>query len=375
MKRRNALGVLAAGALLPLHAAAENGVSDTEVLLGSSGILSGPLGATIKTFLGGATAAFDVSNAAGGVNGRRLRLLSLDDELAPPKAVANYKRLLETDKVFAMFGCVGSGTTAAAAEVLQANGAVMVGGYAVADAARERAGDAAFFVRASTRREAEVLVRHLTTIGIQRVAVAYLDNPGGMEALRLVEAELAAQQLKTVASAAVKGDGSNIAAAVQALAPGQPQALLMYLSGRLPADLMTGLRQAGSFPSFYGMSIVSGEVVARLLGDQVRGLAIAQVMPFPWWKGSGDLARYQALLGATPGGINYYSVEGWIAAQVMLEALRRSGRDLTRPKLAAALRSLRLRLAGMDIDFSGGRNTGSRFVELVQVRADGTYVR
>lgn len=138
---------------------------------------------------------------------------------------------------------------------------------------------------------------------------------------------------------------------------------------------MSGLRQAKSFPAFYGMSIVSGEVAAKALGEQVRGLAIAQVMPFPWWKGTSDLAAYQRAMASAPGGVSYYSLEGWIAAQLVIEALRQCGHDLTRARFVAALRASKTRIAGLDLDFTGGRQTGSRFVELVQVRADGSFVR
>lgn len=373
MDRRQALVALATAGIGGQVIAAD-GVSDTEVLLGQSGILSGPLGTTINALLAGAKAAFDAANAGGGIAGRKVRLLSLDDELQPPKAVAHYKRLLEEDKVFAMFGCVGSGTTAAAAEVLKAADAVMVGGYAVADSARDKTGPHGFFVRATNQREAEALVRHLTTLGITRVAVAHLDNPGGQEVLKLIRAEMAQHKIEPVAAAAVKGDGSNMAAVVQALAPATPQAVLMYLSGRLPADLMTGLQQAGSHPSYYGMSIVSGETVAKLLGERVRGLAIAQVMPFPW-KELPELLPYQKAVGAATGALNYYTLEGWISAQVVIDALKRCGKDLTRPKFAAALRQVKLRFGPMEVDFTRGRNTGSGFVELVQVRADGSFVR
>ncbi|MFN7724061.1 MAG: ABC transporter substrate-binding protein [Rubrivivax sp.] len=377
MKRRQ---ILATGGLVATLGAArlahaEPGVNDNEVLLGQSAVLSGPLGVSVKRLNAGAQAVIDEVNAAGGVNGRRIRWLQLDDELAPPKAVANYKRLLETEQVFSLFCCVGSGTTAAAAPVLTATDAVSLGGYAVADSAREKLGKAGFFVRATTRSEAEVLVRQLGTIGVTRTAFVHLDNPGGQEALRLVEAELAAAQLKPVATAAVKADGSNVAQAVATLAAASPQALLIYLGGRLPADVIAGLAAAGQFPSCYGMSIVSGEIAAQVLGDKARGLAIAQLVPFPWNKASPDLQTYRNLMDKAKVDVSYYSLEGWINARVLVEALKRCGRDLRRERFAAVLRGLNLRVAGMEVDFGNHKLAGSRFVELVQVRADGSFAR
>lgn len=376
MRRRDALNTLGAlGLVGPAWSATEPSVSATEAVLGQSAVISGPLGVPILALNTGAKLAFDAVNAQGGVHGRKIRLITMDDELAPPKAVANYKKLLEEQGVIAMFGCVGSGTTAAAAKLLQEHGCASIGGFAVADSARERAGTHAFFVRASAGREAEVVVRQLDTIGIKSIAVAHMDNPGGAEALALVTKAMASMQSKPVAAGAVKGDGSNAAQVGRDLASARPQAVIMYLSGRQPAELMPAMRAAGASPMFYGMSIVSGEVVAKTLGEQSRGLAIAQVVPYPWASVDPELQNYQRALLQAKTEPNYYSFEGWLNAQVMIEGLRRAGRELTRARLLAAMRSLKMRLANMDIDFTGGSIAGSRFVELVQVRFDGKYVR
>jgi ABC-type branched-subunit amino acid transport system substrate-binding protein len=376
MQRRTALaalggglGWIAAPALCRAQAA-----TNSEIVLGQSAVISGPLGGPIRAMISGAQLAFDGVNAQSGVHGRKIRLVTIDDELAPPKAVGNYKKLLD-DGVVAMFGCVGSGTTAAAGKMLLDYGCASVGGYGVADSAREKTGSNGFFVRASMGREAEVLVQQLTTIGITRFAVAHMDNPGGQEALALVAKALQARQLNPVAAGAVKGDSSNAAQVGRDLAGAQPQAVIMYLSGRQPADLMPSMRAAGINPMFYGMSIVSGEVVAKVLGAQSRGLAIAQVVPYPWSEADPDLQTYQRALQQAKAEPNYYSFEGWLNAQVLIEALRRVGRDLSRARLLAAMRALKMRLAGVELDFTTGGIAASRFVELVQVRFDGKFVR
>jgi len=374
MQRRHFLAA-SASAFGLTSARAEIGVSDTEIALGQTGIISGPLGTTIKAMIGGAQLAFNDSNGRGGIAGRSIRLTSLDDELKPDKAVANYERLLSEQKVFAFFGCVGSGTTAAAAPVLARSGAPSVGGYAVADSARETVKGSAYFVRASTGREAEALVQHLTTLNVTKIAVAHLDNPGGLEAKALVESALESRQLKLHASGAMKGDASNAAALAKELNAQPPQAIIMYLSGVLPSELMKAVWALGSAPMFYGMSIVAGEVAAKVLGNKARGLAIAQVVPYPWVTVDPVVRDFKRLAEAAGVPIGYYSFEGYLSALVMLEALRRCGRDLTRVRLHAALRSLKLRLAGMEVDFTGGGVTGSRFVELVQVSHEGRFVR
>ena len=376
MHRRTLLAATAALAApaVVTRAWADNGVAANEIVFGHTGVLSGPLGVPVKAMLSGAELAFADNRAAGGVHGRSLKLVSLDDELKPEKAVANYEKLL-ADGVFAFFGCVGSGTTAAGAAVLARTGTPMIGGYAVADAAREKARGAAYIVRASTGREAQVLVQHLTTIGVTKIAVAHLDNPGGQEALALVEQALGALNLKSQGAAAVKSDASNVADAAKALAGATPQAVVMYLGGALAGELMKAAWALGANPMFYGMSIVPGELTAKVAGDRARGLAICQVVPYPWGEVEPVLREYRRLADAAKLPVSYYTWEGYVNALVLLEALKRTGRDITRAKLHATMRALKLRLAGMDIDFTGGGPTGSRFVELVQVAQGGRFVR
>ncbi len=374
MQRRH---FLAAGGLasLGLPALAQTAAGASDIVLGNSAILGGPLGAPIKAMLAGADLACHATNAQGGVNGRKVRVVSLDDELKPDKAVANYQKLLTDHKAFAFFACVGSGTTAAASKVLKESGAPLVGGYAVADSAREKAQGAAYFVRATTGREAEVLIQQLQTIGITRIAVAHLDNPGGVEALRLVEKALAAHQLKPVASSAMKGDATDAAAVAGTLMDGKPQAIVMYLGGALGGELMKAVWARGEQPSFYGMSIVPGDLIAKVVGEKTRGLAISQVMPYPWNEVDPTVKEYQRLASAAKVPVGYYSFEGYVNALVMLDALKRLGRELNRQKLHAMLAATKLRIAGMDVNFTGGSHTGSRFVELVQVTREGRFVR
>lgn len=375
LRRRHFTVALGAAAIAPGLRAAEQGVSDNEVVFGHTGILSGPLGGQIKVMLAGAELAFADSRAQGGVNGRRVRVVSLDDELKPDRAIANYEKLLGSEGVFGLFGCVGSATTAAAAPMLQKAGAPWVAGYAVADSAREKLKGTGYFVRATSGREAQALVQHLTTIGVTRIALAMLDNPGGKEAGALVEAALTTAKLQPAASVAIKGDGSNVGDAAATLAKAAPQAVIMYLGGALPGELMKAGWALSSNPMYYGMSIVAGEVTVKVAGEKARGLAISQVTPYPWSESDPTTRDYRRLAEAAKVPVGYYSFEGYLNALVLLEGLRRSGRELSRHRLNSTLKGMKMRVAGMDLDFSLNGLTGSRFVDLVQVTHDGRFVR
>lgn len=379
MQRRQL--VVAAAATLGLpglgrHAfAADAGVAGAEIVLGQSAILSGPLGNVVKDFTGGARLCFDHLNAQGGVHGRSIRLVSLDDELKPDKAVANCKALLSEHQAFAFFGNVGSGTIAASTAVFRDSHAPLVGNFAVSDSAREQAKGAAYFVRATYGREAEKLVQHLATIGIDRIAVATLDNPGGAEVLALVRQAMAGSGKDVVASAAMKSDGSNIVEMGQALAAARPQAVIVFVSGPPVAKLMSTMWDAGTTPAFYGMSVVDGALAAKLLGTKLRGLATSQVMPYPWSEVEPTAKAFRQLCEAAQYRVSYVAFEGYFNALVMAEGLKRAGRDLRRSGLHAAMQSMKVRLAGVDLDYTAGRVTGSRYVDLVLVTPEGRFVR
>jgi len=173
----------------------------------------------------------------------------------------------------------------------------------------------------------------------------------------------------------VHNDGGNVAAVAQKLGAARPQAVLMFIAGPPVAQLMLSLAETGVSASYYGMSVVAGEAVAQAMGDRLRGLAIAQVVPHPWSELDPTTRHYRALATKAQVPVGYQSFEGYLNALVLIEGLRRCGRTPTRSALHEAMRGLRTRVAGVDIDYSGGQHTGSRFVELVHVNAQGRFIR
>lgn len=355
--------------------AAEPGVSEREILIGQSAVLSGPLGLSLQMFNAGAGLALADANARGGVGGRQVKLVSLDDELKPDLAQRNYRQLALERGVFAFFGGVGSGTIAAVTPWLRETGVPLVGNFAVADGVRQKARGAAYFVRAGYGREADKLVQHLVTLGVERIAVAHLDNPGGVEVLALVQQALKTRSGKELLGAVPVGnDGSKLAQAVDTLGRLDPQAVVMFLSGPPVAQLMEGLWAKSRNPTFYGMSTVAGEKVAAALGERLRGLAICQTMPYPWSGADPTARQFQQLCEAAKTPVSYTSYEGYLNALVLLEALRRCGKEPTRAGLHAVMRGFKGRVGSLDLDFTDDA-TGSRFVELVQVNAQGRFLR
>ena len=377
MHRRDFLRAAATAVAAPSAFAArtgEPGVTDTEILLGQTAVLSGPLAPGALAMQGGAKLALEEINAKGGIAGRKLRLLALDDAFNPATAAANYEALVKQHQVFACLQGVGAAATLAGLPVLKEGNVPLIGATAVVDSARGKLQGIAYFTRASQQRECEALVLHLRTLGIRKVALACIGTPGGQEVLGQVQASIQKQELELLGSAAIAPDGSNAIEAGKAVAQLKAQATLMFLSGPAAAAFIKSALANGSAPAFYGMSILAGDVTAKLLGDQSSGLAISQVTPYPWDAANNDANQYRKVAEKALVPVGYHSYEGYLSGRVLVEALKSTGRDLTRARLHAALRSLKTRIGGVDFDFTG-QHTGSRFVELVRVRPDGKFVR
>jgi ABC-type branched-subunit amino acid transport system substrate-binding protein len=205
--------------------------------------------------------------------------------------------------------------------------------------------------------------------------VAHIGTPGGQEALSQLDAAATRHELRLTGSIPVAPDGKDAGDAGKALAHMDAQVVIMFLSGSPAAEVMKSVWAQGAAPSFYGMSILAGDVTAKLLGDQSKGLTISQVTPYPWDTADPDVNSYRKGCAAAQVPVGYHSYEGYLAGRTAIEALRQAGHDLTRERLHTALRRLKVRIGGMDLDFSNGRYTGSDFVELVRVRNDGKFVR
>lgn len=376
MQRRDvmiaaALGPLAAG----MARASVPGVTEDEILLGQSGVMTGPLGAPVKAMTAASLAAFKAVNEQGGVHGRRISLISLDDELNPKKAVENYTALMQDHKVFACYMGIGSPTTLAGAEVLKANGAVMVGGFGVADSVREKSAGTAFFVRTTAAREIEKVVDQLTTIGITRIACATIDNPGGAEVRDTLIRELQHKKLTPEATVGIKFDNSNVDDAARVLSNPKIQAVVMYLGGVTPGLLIKAVRQARGAAQFYGLSLCSSELTHQAAGEQARGTAFARAVPYPHAFTGPFMNQYRAVMEKAGIPVAYTSMEAFITASVMIQALQECGRDLTRAKLQSVIRKLKGSYGTFDFDFGRGQHTGSRYVELVQMTTEGKFMR
>lgn len=372
-------GLLAAAALVMASlATAETGVTDGSITIGQSVPLSGPaqeLGIEMQL---GAKLYFDQINAQGGVHGRKIKLLSLDDGYEPDRATANTRQLIDKNDVFALFGYVGTPTSLAALQVSNPAGVPFFGAFTGAEALRLPFNRLVFNVRASYGDETEKIVEQFTSLNVKRIAVFYQNDAYGKAGLSGVEKAMAKRNLQLVATATVERNSSDVAAAVKTLIPAKPDMVVMVTTYKSSAAFINAMRAAGSGAQFYTVSFVGSRALANELGPDGAGVGISQVVPFPWSRTLPVVRDYQKLLAASGTGrdVSFTSLEGYIAAKVFVEGLRRAGKELTRDKFISAMENLRnFDAGGFAVNFTPGNHNGSTFVELTIIRKDSSFLR
>jgi ABC-type branched-subunit amino acid transport system substrate-binding protein len=366
----------AAIALAAASSALAQGLSDSQVVLGQSVALTGPAQQLGLDMQFGAALYFNQVNARGGVNGRKIVLKTLDDGYESARAAENTRKLINDEKVFALFGYVGTPTSQASLPIFTQAKVPFVGPFTGAELLRNPVNPYVFNVRASYYDETEAIVQHLTAMSIDRIAVFYQDDAYGQAGLSGVERALKRRKLEIVAKGTVERNTVEVAKAVQTMRQAQPQAVVMISAYKSCAAFIKEMKKAGANPTFWNVSFVGSKALAKELDKEGRGIQISQVVPFPW-DGSVPVVReYRKLLDEVKGEPGFGTLEGYIAAKVMVEGLRRAGRSLTRDGFIKAMESIQdYDVGGFKVSYGPGKRSGSSFVDLTIISKDQRFVR
>lgn len=361
--------------------AGETGVGDTSISIGMTSPLSGPNGAygtDMKEIIG---AYFQQINNTGGINGRKLELVALDDGYETERALANTRTLIGEKKVFALLASYGSSpTTAAMNEVFGPARVPLIGTISGADSLREPVRDNPnnrymFNVRASYANETEAIINQLVSLGLKNIAVFYQNDGFGKSGLDGVSSALKKHGLSPSAVGTVERNSLDVSKAVQTIAKADPQAVVMVTLYKPTAEFVRQMRKARQNPQFMTLSPVGADLLVKELGDEARGIGISQVMPYPWNDTTPVVRDYQKLIGKQ-GKISYYGIEAYATARLLVDVLRKTGKDLTREKLIAVLEGLHNHdIGGYRISYTANDRLGSRFVDLTVIGNGGRVLR
>ncbi len=364
------LGALAGALAAPALLAQERG----KIVLGQSAALSGAAAQLGLQFQAGARLLFGRVNGRGGINGRTIELRSLDDGYEPERCAQNTRQLLGAE-VLALFGYIGTPTSLAALPLATAAQVPFLFPFTGAQALREPLNRYAFHVRASYFDETARIVNQLTSVGMKNVAVFHQNDSYGQAGLAGVVRALAAQQSKPVVTATVERNSVDVAAAVKAIVPLRPEAIVQISAYKSCAAFVRAARKAGYGGQFCNVSFVGTAALAAELGAEARGVVVSQVMPFPFAALTPIAGEFLQAANAAKVDINYSSIEGYVAAKTVVEALRRAG-TLSSAGLISALEGLRdYNLGGFFVDFGPDKHAGSNYVDLTILSGDGRVRR
>jgi branched-chain amino acid transport system substrate-binding protein len=356
---------------------AQEGVTANRILLGQAAVFSGPAAQLGIQMRNGIKAYLDAVNQKGGVHGRRIELVSEDDRYEPSVAPTASKKLIEEHKVFALLGYVGTPTGVAHLPVTTQAKVPLVGMFTGAEALRAPFNRYVFHVRASYYDETEKIVEQVLSTGGKRIAVFYQNDAYGEAGRKGTEIALTKRSLKIHANGTVERNTLKVEDAVKTINAAEPDAIVMVGAYAACAEFIKQMRKAGSGATFYNVSFVGSKALADALGQDGSGVAISQVVPFPWGTAVPVVKEYQQLsakAGFTD--YNFSAMEGFLTAKVMVEALRRAGKNPTREGLVDALERMQdVDLGGFYVNYSPKNHAGSKFVDLTIIGRSGRFLR
>jgi len=377
--RFGAACVLASGALAALvtPVAAEDGVTADAIVFGQAAPLAGPAAALGLGMQAGIQAAFEEANRAGGVNGRKLKLVSLDDGYEPDRAIAQTKKLIEEDKVFALIGPVGTPTSRAAQPIATAAHVPFIGAFTGAGFLRDPKLDNVVNIRASYDAETEAWIAHLTEdLKVKKIAIFYQDDAFGRAGFDGVKKAMDQRGIQLAAEGTYERNTVAVKSALLTLKRAEPEAVVMVGAYKPCAEFIKLARKTEFNPVFVNISFVGASALARELGPDGKGVIISQVVPFPWDASLKVVADYQAALKALDGKVEpeFVSLEGYLAGRLVIAALALAGDQPTREHLLEIVRSTgKFDIGGLVLTFSPTRNEGLDQVFLTVLQPDGSF--
>ncbi len=360
-----------------LAMAAVLGSGHAQILIGQTAGFSGQVAAGVKEITDGAQLYFQAVNAKGGVNGQKLELVSLDDKFDPQLAAENARQLIEENQVSAMFLTRGTPHTQAMIPLLEKHGVPLVGPSTGAMVLHQPVSKYIFNVRATYQREAEKAMTHLISMGITRIALVYFDDSFGADGVIGAQKGLAASQLTPAVLEKINRAKPDFAPIANKMVKANAQAVLLVASGAAVVEAEAAFRAAGSSAQIVTLSNNASGGFIKSLGERARGVIVTQVYPneraitYGMVKEAQDLAKAKGLAEISPA-----MLEGFAAAKVLVEGLRRAGPSPSREKIHAALEGMKkYDLGGLEVSYGPDDHTGLDFADLSIIGANGKFRR
>lgn len=356
----------------PLNAYAQ---ADAEtILIGQSVSLTGPYDEIGLGLKAGIEAHFEAVNQAGGINGKKLKLVSLDDASDPARAKANVKKLID-DNVLALIGLAGSHNINPLIAEISTAKVPLIGPSTGDIGLRTPSNRYIFNTRASYVDEMRKVVGSLIPRGLKKIALFAQNDASGRAGLAGLAEALDKYQLRMHLYGTADRNSVNVTSQAASIAASKPDAVVIVAGGQTAAAFIKEMKRIGSSPKFTVASSAGAGTLSRLLGSDGGGVEVSQIVPLPF-SNSEPLGReYLKRIGGEKAA-SFSSYEGYIAARILVEGMKKAGRVVTRETLVDALdRAGTIDLSGFKVTYSPTNHVGTDFVELTVLGSNGTYKR
>lgn len=347
------------------------------IVLGQSAALTGPASMLGTEMARGLNAYFNQVNEHGGVNGHQIKLITLDDGYEPERTIKNTQKLIVEDKAVALIGYVGTPTSVAVLKEVKAAGLPFIGAYTGADSLRDGKYDNIFNIRASYNDEALRIAKEFDGMGLRRMGIVAQSDAFGQAGLRAMQAAvLKYPDMKIVWTEGVERNSTKVEAAVAKIASEKVDLVYVVSAYGTTAELLKKARAAGYTGVFSTLSFVGTEPLAQSAGVSAQGVMVPAVMPSPHSEPVSISSEYRKAIGkGSPNATySYASMEGYIAARVIVEAIKHINGNVTPEAIDKELRNLHVDLGGFVVDFSKSHNA-SQWVESTMIGAGGKITR
>jgi branched-chain amino acid transport system substrate-binding protein len=347
-----------------------------QIKVGQTAGFTGPVAAGVKEITDGAKLYLDAVNAKGGIGGQTVDLVSLDDNFDPKNAAANARKLIDQG-VVALFLTRGTPHSQAILPLLTEHKVPLIAPSTGAMALHQPVNPWVFNVRATYQREAEKAVNHLILIGMDKIALVQVDDTFGADAATGALKGFTASKKQPVLHEKYNRTKPDFSAIVPKLVAAQVQAVMFIGSGDAVVDGVNQLREAGSRAQLVTLSNNASSGFVKSLKDHARGTIISQVFPYERSLAAPIVKEAHDLIQAKGGGaVTPAMLEGFAAAKVLVEGLRRAGRDPSRSSLQRGLDSMtKVDIGGLELSYSPSDHTGLVYSELSIVGTDGKFKR
>ena len=347
-----------------------------DLLIGQTVDQSGPQKAPVKEMTDAARAYFEKVNKAGGIDGHKIVLISIDDGYDPKRSVTAATELITQKNVLML--ALGRGTANAEAVMKVAMSTkTPVVGYVGGSLILHTPPKRYFFnLRPPYRVEAERAIGQLVAQGASRIATVYTDDAFGKDAVEGFYEGLKANKLVAAAITTIPRGDVKVDEAVAKIVASKADSVVGICIPKPCSMVVKGLRAAGYTGRFLSLSNTSSSTYVKELGSAARGVIVTQVFPAPDSVAIAMSNEFQKLANEYKFEKSYASMEGYVNARVVVEAIRRAGPTPSREGIVKALESMRnFDLGGFVIGFGPDDRTGSSEVNLTIIGRDGRFMR